>query len=397
MPFSAEELAPTLRPLLEASQLPPRAFTDEAVAAWELEHLFLGGWVCAGHAGALDGRGAFLTRELGGESVLVVAGDDGAPRAFHNVCRHRGARLLDEPEGRVRRLQCPYHAWSYGFDGTLRNAPHTDEIAGFEPSCFGLTPIRSAVLHGLVFVDVSGEARPLEVHAGALAERLGGHRLGTLRRAAAVRYDVAANWKAIVQNYSECLHCPGVHPELNRLTHYLSGVDHEGPGAWCGGAMALNEGVATMGRGGGWAPIGGVSEREVLYYALLPNALISLHPDYAMVHTLWPRGAGRTEVICEWFFEPATMAAEGFDPAEAVEFWDTVNRQDWHVCELTQKGVGSRGFSRGRYTANEHTVHLFDRMVCEAYLGALGPGGGARAGRYDEPDRDQVGRPERLA
>ena len=104
---------------------------------------------------------------------------------------------------------------------------------------------------------------PLEQHVGALAERLAGHRLGTLRRAAGVRYDVAANWKAIVQNYSECLHCPGVHPELNRLTHYLSGVDHEGPGDWCGGAMALNEGVATMGRGGGWPPIAGVSEREV--------------------------------------------------------------------------------------------------------------------------------------
>ena len=87
-----------------------------------------------------------------------------------------------------------------------------------------------------------------------------------------------------------------------------------------------------------------------------------------MLHTLWPRGAGRTEVVCEWFFEPATMAADGFDPAETVEFWDTVNRQDWRVCELAQLGVGSRGFSRGRYTANEHTVHVFDRMVCEAYL-----------------------------
>jgi len=368
MPFSAEELEPTLRPLAQAWQLPPRAFTDAAVADWEVEHLFLGGWACAGHAGALDGRGAFFTRELGGESVLGVAGDDGVPRAVHVVCRHRGARLLDEPEGRVRRLQCPYHAWSYGFDGTLRNAPHTDTIEGFEPSCFGLTPVRSESLHGLVFVDVSGAAPPLAEHVGALAERLARHRLGELRRAARLAYDVAANWKAIVQNYSECLHCPGVHPELNRLTHYLSGVDHEGPGLWCGGAMTLNEGVPTMGRGGGWPPIEGADERAVLYYALLPNALVSLHPDYAMLHTLWPRGAGRTEVVCEWFFEPATLAADGFDPADAVGFWDTVNRQDWHVCELTQRGVGSRGFSRGRYTANEHTVHLFDRMLCEAYL-----------------------------
>ena len=143
----------------------------------------------------------------------------------------------------------------------------------FDPACFSLREVRSEVLHGLVFVDVSGEAPPLAAHVGALAERLAGHRLGTLRRAAGVRYDVAANWKAIVQNYSECLHCPGVHPELNRLTHYLSGVDHEGPGAWCGGSMTLNEGVATMGRGDGWPAIAARDEREVLYYALLPNAL----------------------------------------------------------------------------------------------------------------------------
>jgi glycine betaine catabolism A len=393
MPFSAAELEPTLRPLTEAWQLPPRAFTDEAVAAWELEHLFLGGWACLGHAGALDGRGAFFTRELGRESVFAVADDNGLPRAFFNVCRHRGARLLDEPEGRVRRLQCPYHAWSYGFDGVL----HTPPDERFDPACFSLREVRAQVLHGLVFVDVSGAAPPLEEHVGALAERLAGHRLGTLRRAAVVRYDVAANWKAIVQNYSECLHCPGVHPELNQLTHYLSGVDHEGPGAWCGGAMTLNEGVATMGRGGGWPVIAGAPEREVLYYALLPNALISLHPDYAMLHTLWPRGAGRTEIVCEWAFEPETIALEGFDPADAVGFWDTVNRQDWRVCELTQKGVGSRGFSRGRYTVNEHTVHLFDRMVCEAYLGTPGAGGGARAGGDDQSDRHEVGGAERLA
>ncbi len=182
---------------------------------------------------------------------------------------------------------------------------------------------------------------------------------------------MAANWKAIVQNYSECLHCPGVHPELSRLSHYLSGVDHEGDGAWCGGAMTLNAGAATMATGGGgaWPPIAGASRDEALYYALLPNALVSLHPDYVMLHTLWPRGAGRTEVVCEWYFEAATMEAPDFDPGEAVAFWDTVNRQDWRVCELTQKGVGSRGFRRGRYTANEHTVHAFDVLLCERYLG----------------------------
>ena len=165
-----------------------------------------------------------------------------------------------------------------------------------------------------------------------------------------------------------------MHPELNRLSHYESGDEHYGPGAWCGGTMILNEGAETMASGGGHLsrpPIAGIEGdalREVVYYAMFPNCLISLHPDYVMLHTLWPDGPARTRIVCEWFFEPATMERPGFDPQDAVDFWDLVNRQDWEVCELTQKGIGSRGYSRGRFTAGEVTVHNFDRMVAEAYL-----------------------------
>jgi Rieske 2Fe-2S family protein len=366
-PFTADELAPTLRPLLEASLLPARAYVDEAVADWEARHLFLDGWVCVGHVSAFAERGAFLTTEIAGESLLFISG-----RGFYNVCRHRGARLVSDREGTVRRLQCPYHAWSYGFDGSLRNAPHTEQLADFDPACNGLRPIRTETIGGLVFANPSGNAPPLSEHVGALAEHLDAYRTSELRRATRIDYDVAANWKSIVENYSECLHCPGVHPELNRLSHYLSGEDFEGPGAWCGGSMTLTkEDAATMSTNGGAArrpPIAGVDPRAVLYFAIFPNCLVSLHPDYVMLHTLWPRGAGRTEVVCEWFFEPETMAQPGFDGSDAVEFWDLVNRQDWHVCELTQLGIGSAGYTPGRYTEVEGTVHDFDRMVAEAYL-----------------------------
>jgi glycine betaine catabolism A len=370
-PFTADELAPTLRPLLEASLLPARAYVDDAVADWEIRNLFLGGWMCVGHASAVAGRGEYLTVELAGESLLFIGDGDGNARGFFNVCRHRGSRLITEPEGSTRRLQCPYHAWTYGFDGSLRNAPHTEELEDFDPACNGLRQVRTAVVGGLLFCDVSGEAPPLAEHVGALAEHLDAYRTGSLRRGTRIDYDVAANWKAIVENYSECLHCPGVHPELNRLSHYLSGADIEGPGAWCGGSMTLTEGAATMATNGGGPvrpPIAGVDERAVMYFAIFPNCLVSLHPDYVMLHTLWPRGAGRTEVVCEWFFEPETMEREGFDGTDAVEFWDLVNRQDWEVCELSQSGIGSRGYSSGRYTEVEGTVHDFDRMVAEAYL-----------------------------
>jgi glycine betaine catabolism A len=377
LPLAAAEVERTRLPLEQATQLPQAAFTDAAVLEWELAELFRGGWVCAGHADLLSARGDYLTVEIGGDSVLIVADDEGIPRAFHNVCRHRGARLVQDPEGRLRRLQCPYHAWSYGFDGSLRTAPFTDGLADFDPACNGLKPVRLAVVEGLVLLDLTGSAPSPQEHVGDLAGLMARYRLSELKRGARIVYDVGANWKAIGENYSECLHCPGVHPELNRLSHYLSGETFTGTGAWCGGSMTLGDGVSTMARHGDGRhrpPIAGLTEKDhrtVLYFLLFPNALISLHPDYVMLHTLWPREPGHTEVVCEWFFEPATIAADGFDPADAVSFWDQVNREDWHVCHLTQLGMASSRFVPGRYTLQEGDVHDFDVMVAERYLEAL--------------------------
>jgi len=254
-------------------------------------------------------------------------------------------------------------------------------VEDFEPSCWGLIPVRVATLGGLVLVDLSGEAPDLEAHVGDLAEHLEHYRVDRLARGGAITYEVEANWKAIAENYSECLHCPGVHPELNALSHYMSGEVMEGGGAWCGGSMTLRDGAATMAREGGAEhgrpPIEGLSGDDlssVLYFVLFPNSLISLHPDYVMLHTMWPRSAGRTEVTCEWFFESATIEAEGFDPSDAIDFWDQVNREDWHVCELTQKGVRTRGYVPGRYSAEEIDVHAFDVMVAERYMEALREG-----------------------
>src|SRR3954452_617579 len=251
LPLYAAEIERTCLPLEQATQLPGAAFTDHEVLEWERANIFRKGWICAGHVDQVRERGAYLTLETGGESVIVIGDDDGLPRAFLNTCRHRGAQLITEAEGRTRRLQCPYHAWSYGFDGSLRNAPFTDGLTDFDPACFALHEVRLAVVEGLVLLDLSGTAPPPDAHVGDLRARLAPYRVGELRRATRITYDVAANWKVIAENYSECLHCPGVHPELNRLSHYLSGEAFEGAGAWCGGSMALSEGAATMAKGGG--------------------------------------------------------------------------------------------------------------------------------------------------
>jgi Rieske 2Fe-2S family protein len=369
----AEAVERTLQPLEHATQLPGAAFTDDEVLHWELDRIFAREWVCAGHVDQLRETGQYLMVELDRASVVLVAGEDVTPRAFLNSCRHRGARLVYTPEGTLRRLRCSYHAWTYDWDGSLQIAPFTEGLEDFDRGCFGLHPVRLAVVEGLVLLDLSGEAPPPELHIGSLREHLARYRTGDLRRAGRLVYDVEANWKVIVENYSECLHCPGVHPELNRLSHYLTGESYTGPGAWCGGSMTLAPEAETMARDGGHGrpAIAGVDERAVLYFALFPNALVSLHPDYVMLHTLWPRGAGRTEIVCEWFFEPETMDAPGFDPSDAIDFWDQVNREDWHVCRLTQLGMGVPGFTPGRYTTQEGDVHDFDTMVADRYRAAL--------------------------
>ena len=362
-PLAADAVARTRLPLERASQLPGPAFLDPAVLDWELDAVFAREWVCAGHVDRIRAPGQFFVVEIAGESVVIVADDDGLPRAHVNTCRHRGARVVAAAEGTAKRLRCPYHAWTYNLDGSLRNAAFTAGIEGFDACDFGLHPVRLAVVEGLLLVDLSGTAPPPERHVGDLAELVARYRTADLVRGARREYAVAANWKVIAENYNECLHCPGVHPELNRLSHFLTGVQMEGDGAWCGGSMTLTEGAETMGTGG---RANLVETREVLYFALFPNALVSLHPDYVMLHTLWPRAVDRTDVVCEWFFAPGTHAVD-----DAVDFWDQVNREDWHVCELTQRGMASRSYVPGRYTTQETDVHRFDVMIADRYAAAL--------------------------
>jgi len=380
LPLEAAQVSETLQPLEQATMLPPAAFTDPAVLDWEVENLFCDGWICLGHISQANEPGKFLMRELGRESVVVIGGEDGRPRAFHNVCRHRGARIVTDEAGKVnRRIRCPYHAWSYDLDGALRAAPHMDGVEGFDPSCTGLAPVRLSTLGGLLLVDLGGDAPDPGEHVGDLLGHLERYRTEELRSGGKVDYVVPANWKGIAENYNECLHCPGVHPELNALSNYMSGEEITGEGAWCGGSMTLTgEGAETMGSDGGQAtnrpPIEGLEGehlRSILYFSLFPNALVSLHPDYLMLHTLFPKAPDRTDVICEFFFEPRAIEAPDFDPGDAIDFWDLTNRQDWGVCELAQLGAGSRGYTAGRYSLEETDTHAFDRMVAERYMEAL--------------------------
>ncbi len=371
------ELAATRRPVVAANLLPPRVFHDPDVFQFESERWFGRTWLNVGRESDFDAPGTYALIDVAGESVIVVRGRDNQLRAFHNVCRHRGSTLVDAPAeggtGSLVRIQCPYHAWIYDLDGSLRRAPHTDELIDFDAAQNELLPVRIDTWAGFVFVNLDPAADPLPDYLADLPAAVADYPIASLRRAKRIEYDVNANWKVIGENYSECYHCPGVHPQLNRLSPYDRGWNLDSNGPWAGGWMELVDDADTMsvdGHAHGRPPLAGIGEentRRVYYIVVWPNLLLSLHPDYVMTHQVWPIDAERSRVICEWLFEPATMARPDFDPSDAVDFWDLTNRQDWDVCERQQVGTRSRAYVAGRYSLMEDMVHAFDLMVADGY------------------------------
>ena len=357
-----------------ASTLPAVYYTDAAFFGREMEALFAAMWICAGRVEQVEAPGQFIVREVMGESIIITSNAAGTVNAFYNVCRHRGTRLCEEPEGRFGgSIQCPYHAWTYDLDGTLIGAPHMEDVAHFSRADHPLHRVRADVWDGHIFINLSrGTPPPLGDQLAGLPAKFASWRMQELRLGHRIVYDVRANWKLIVQNYNECLHCPNLHPALNKLSHYLSGENDPLQPAYMGGRMDLRPGVNTLTMTGTCSreTLPGLSPedaRRVYYYAIFPNMLLSLHPDYMMVHTLWPQAPDRTINICEWHFHPSAIARNGFDPNDAVEFWDLTNRQDWHVCELSQAGISSRAYTPGPYSNREDLLYAFDRFIVSVH------------------------------
>lgn len=356
--------------------LPAVHYTDPARFELEMERIHFDMWLCAGRAEQLAAAGRYFVRQVGSASVVVVGGEDGRPAAFHNVCRHRGTRLCKDEEGQVPgRIQCPYHAWTYGLDGRLLSAPHMDRVAGFREEDYPLGRVAAEVWDGHVFINLSPSPRPLAEQLASLPGKFGPWGMADLVRVERRVYALRANWKLIIQNYSECLHCPIVHPLLHRQSHYMSGDNEPPQPTYLGGRMDLREGIESLSMDGRAAAaclpgLGPEDRRHVYYYALLPNLLLNLHPDYMLTFTMWPRAADRTDVVCEWHFHPEAVARPGFDPRGAIEFWDLTNRQDWELSELAQQGISSRGYRPGPYSNREELLQALDRFVLERTAGA---------------------------
>lgn len=374
-PVPGDDLAAALAPFGHSRMLPREAYVDPAVFAWEQQAIF-SGWTCVGHAADLEAPGAQRAVGSGANGVLLVRGEDNRMRAFANACRHRNHELLSCGASAKRRsIVCPYHAWSYRLDGSVRNAPGFKDVEGFDPDAFGLVELRLVDWHGWLFVDPSGQDADFTTHVAGLEDVVSPYRPEDLTIVARHSYELAANWKIIAENYQECYHCSSIHPELSRISPPTSGENLELPGSWMGGWMSIVDGAETMsldGRSGGIA-IAGLSEHElrtVMYLVGYPNLLVSLHPDYVMTHLMTPLAVDRTHVECAWAFPREAVGRPGFDPAYAVDFWDLTNRQDWAACESVQRGLSSPHARPGPLAPDEDGVYQFVTRVARAYQGA---------------------------
>lgn len=356
-----------------AKTLPSRYYVSPTVFQAEQEQIFLAHWLCVGRSKQIVQPGDYFLQEVAGESVILVRDRDGVARGFYNLCRHRGTRLCTESSGTFSHtIQCPYHAWTYQLDGQLLGAPNMHELSQFDKADYPLHRFAVVEWEGFLFINLAPQPAPFEEIFAPILHKFTAWRLPELVPARQQIYEVAANWKLIFQNYSECYHCPTVHPVLNKLTPYRNAGNDLEEGLILGGPMRMsNENGSMTMTGQRCAPLLGNLSGEALccvyYYTLFPTMFVSLHPDYLLTHRLEPLAVDRTRVICQWLFHPTTIAQADFDPNPAVAFWDMTNRQDWHVCELSQQGISSRAYTPGPYAELESMLAAFDRTYLKLF------------------------------
>jgi Rieske 2Fe-2S family protein len=335
------------------------AYWDTAFYAREQRDIFWDQWFYVGRREQLAGSGAYRVLDVGGESVILIR-DGSEIKAHLNLCRHRGSRLLCG-QGTVRgAIRCPYHSWAYALDGRLVASPFIAEEA-VPPEARRLHRVGVEEWGGFVFVHLSPEnaeraGAGLAAQLGAIPERLARYPLAELRVGSSMRYEVAANWKVMLENYNECYHCAGVHPELCRIVpafkqrggaelDWEGGIPHR-DGAWTFTANGTSD----------RAPFPTLSANEKVRHKgelIYPNFMLSLAAEHVAAFSLWPRGPAATAIVCDLLFHPDEMAKASFDPSDVEQFWDIVNRQDWNVCENVQAGMQSKAFEFGYYAPME--------------------------------------------
>src|SRR4051794_31874134 len=355
--------------------LPGMAYHSEETYAVDTERVFYRNWVYVGRAERVAGPGDWLRVEIAEESILVVRGKDQQLRAFYNVCRHRGSRICDDEQGEVRtHLRCPYHAWGYALDGTLVTTPmiEKDEI---DRESTGLWPVHVDVWAGFVFVNLSREQpRPLLEHLADQQDdplSLARFGLADLRIAKVTTNEVRANWKIVLENYNECLHCPTIHPELVAVVPAYKKGDIFESGRQDGGVTLAEGRTAIIDDPRLRLPLlpgfrdGGDAQREDAqsYYGAMvyPTMFLDVDGSSCLATAVFPTGPQSCRLVTEYLFSADALEDPTFDPSPVIAFNERVTAQDNEACERVQRGVTSRAFEHGVFPAKDSWVHEFDK------------------------------------
>ncbi len=337
----------------------------------EKERIWWNDWICVGRTQEVAEPGNYVVRDIAGESVFITRNEAGELRAFYNVCAHRGTKFVDDAErtASVRKaFVCPYHAWTYDLNGQLIGTPNVKEDEHFDRADHPLYDIAVDHYAGFMFLNMSaGTPQPLMEALTDGAESITAFerfKMDELTVGVRLVYEVAANWKIVVENYNECLHCPQVHPELVRVVPLFRFGEvwdevTKDDGNW------MIEGATSFTKTGKseLPPLPGLEpEDHTMYFGSYeyPNLMLNLHPDCIMSYIGYPKGPNHTTVVSEFLFRPETIAGPDFKPEPVVEFWDTISKQDWDVCERVQTGVSSRAFTRGVYPRQDRFLYWFN-------------------------------------
>lgn len=368
------KIPPTTRAALSSAASAPtrnsglarEAYTCPDIYRQETERIFQRHWLCVEFTANLPSPGSYAAPTAAEQPLLLLRGEDRMVRGFHNVCRHRGARLACAAHGQLDgALCCPYHGWSYDSAGQLVAAPRMAAAPGFALCDYPLLAVAVESWNGLLFANFAANPAPLAQKLSGLGSRFDHYQLGDWRPAWQHVYDVNANWKLLFQNYHECYHCPVVHPQLNALSSYKTAQSDLQQGLVLGGPMRLSAGVeslTTTGRlcGNTPAALSPAEKQQVWYYGIFPNLFFSLHPDYLMVHRLERLHTASTRVTCSLHFAPQAIERPDFDPTPAADFWHQTNEQDWEMCQRVQQGMASGAYVPGPYAPGESLLPAFD-------------------------------------
>jgi choline monooxygenase len=342
--------------------LPASWYTDSVFTERERDRIFRHCWQYVGLTETLSKHGDFFTSALGEVPVVIVRDADGSLRGYVNVCRHRGSTLVLEECGSKKSIQCHYHAWTYGLDGSLLAAPGSKLEPDFNFEEFSLVPIRVDAWGPFIFVNPDPDAAPLSETLGELPRMVAetGLDLDRIRLRRRDTYDIAANWKVVVDNYLECYHCPVAHPGFSDLIDLDQYTIHEydlfstqtGP---------LTDKARHGDRNGLYQVGAGVEDG--FYVFLWPNFMLNIYPGPGNVslNLILPHGTGQTRAVYEYCFVDEVSDRE---VEEFITFIDQVQREDIVLCESVQRGLASGYFEQGKLMlARESALRHFQKLV----------------------------------